>query len=328
MSADRQSMTDDPTKIASAESGPHFNSGRSWVQEWRLPITLFIATCLVTLWTGQTMVEGDSLFDGWTFSVPLMSILLAHEMGHYVTAKIHKVDTSPPFFIPMPMSLLGTMGAVIRMRGEIRSRNALLDIGASGPLAGLLLAVPIVIYGVSTSSVAPLSDGAYIAEGHSLFYKIVIYACHGPIPDGSDIHLTPTALAGWAGLLVTMINLIPFGQLDGGHISYALIGPKQDRVSRAMLRLLPVLALIVSVSFFVPSYLAAEPEYKLIGNALAGVSWLVWWALLLLMTRLGGLEHPPTEDNSLSPKRRAIAMLCLIVFVLLFMPAMARSFAP
>ena len=147
---------------------------------------------------------------GWVFSVPLMAILLAHEFGHFFAGRYHRVDVSPPYFIPIPFFLLGTLGAVIQIRERIRSRNALLDIGAAGPLAGLAVALPVIIYGIATSPVEPLPEGPYMLEGRSLLYLGLLSWLKGPIPEGYDIMLTPTALAGWAGLLVTMINLLPF----------------------------------------------------------------------------------------------------------------------
>ncbi|MEM7604675.1 MAG: site-2 protease family protein, partial [Myxococcota bacterium] len=252
---------------------------------------------------------------------------LAHEMGHYVAGRIHGVAVSPPHFIPLPFSLLGTMGAVISMSGRIRSRDALLDVGASGPIAGMVLALPLLIYGVLESPVEPLDmSQPILLEGHSLLYEAVLFALKGPFPPGHDITLTPTALAAWAGLFVTMLNLLPFGQLDGGHISYALVGPRQDRISRWMVRLLPLLALGVSAFYGLRSYLAGEHASVIEGNAYAGVPWLVWGVLLLLMARYSGYEHPPTDDDTLSPGRRAVAIGCIVLFALLFMPAMLRSF--
>lgn len=307
---------------------------RSALSEWRTPIVLFILTSLSTLWVGAQM-EGvaepslQTLWQGWTFAVPLMAILVSHEMGHYVAGRIHRVDTSPPYFIPMPLSLLGTMGAVIKMRGRIRSRDALLDIGASGPLAGMVVALPVLLYGLHQSPVEPLTlTGAYIMEGHSIFYVAALYLVKGPIPEGYDIMLSPCALAGWAGLLVTMINMIPFGQLDGGHVAYALFGERQDRLSKRMIWLLAALAIVVSLGYGIPSVMAGDPDYIQTGNFYAGVPWLVWAGMLLLMRRYGGSDHPPTDDNVLSPKRRIIAGGTLVLFLLLFMPSMVRSFVP
>lgn len=307
---------------------------RTFRSEWGLPVLLFSATFVSTLYVGATM-EGfavDSiphLLAGWPFAVPLMAILLAHEFGHYFAGKLHGVDISPPFFIPMPISLLGTMGAVIRMRGQIRSRNALLDIGAAGPLAGMVIALPVLVYGLATSPVEPMSSieaGGYIVEGRSLLYWFLLTSLKGTIPAGHDIMLTSTALAGWAGLLVTMINLLPFGQLDGGHVSYALLGPKQDRISRAVLWTLPFLAVLVSVAYGVPSLLAHDPEVVVEGNLYAGAQWAVWALVLFAMTRFAGSEHPPTEDDTLSPRRRWVAIGTLALFALLFMPTWMRAF--
>lgn len=307
---------------------------RSALREWRTPVILFLLTSVSTLWVGAQM-EGvaepsmQTIWQGWTFALPLMAILLSHEMGHYVAGRIHKVDTSPPYFIPMPLSLLGTMGAVIKMRGRIRSRDALLDIGAAGPLAGMVVALPVLLYGLHQSPVEPLTlTGAYIMEGHSILYEAALYVVKGSIPEGYDIMLSPCALAGWAGLLVTMINMIPFGQLDGGHVAYALFGKRQDRLSARMIWVLAFLAVIVSLAFGVPSYLANDPAYIQEGNFYAGVPWLVWAGMLMLMRRYGGSDHPPTDDDSLSPKRRLIAGGTLVLFLLLFMPSMIRSFVP
>jgi membrane-associated protease RseP (regulator of RpoE activity) len=253
-----------------------------------------------------------------------MAILLAHEFGHFFAGKYQRVDVSPPYFIPVPFLLLGTLGAVIQIRERIRSRNALLDIGAAGPLAGMAVALPVVIYGLATSPVQPLPDGPYILEGRSLLYLGLLSVLKGPIPEGYDVMLTPTALAGWAGLLVTMINLLPFGQLDGGHVAYALLGRRQDQVSRYVLRLLPMLAIVVSAAYGIPSYLDGRRGDALIYDASAGMHWLVWAVVLWLLTRATGPGHPPTEDDQLSPRRRLVGWLTLSLFVLLFMPSWIR----
>ncbi|MEM9069060.1 MAG: site-2 protease family protein, partial [Myxococcota bacterium] len=180
---------------------------RSVVREWAVPAALFVLTFLSMLWVGAAMTLGETaelheLHHGVSFAVPLMAILFAHEMGHYVAGVLHRVDISPPYFIPMPITFLGTLGAVIRMRGAIRSRNALLDVGAAGPLAGMAVAIPVLCYGIATSPIEvlpPRTDASLILEGHSIFYEVLLAAFHGTIPAGSDISLTPTALAGWAG---------------------------------------------------------------------------------------------------------------------------------
>lgn len=273
---------------------------------------------------GRPPASLEELASGWVFSLPLMGILMAHEFGHFFAGMYHRVDVSPPYFIPVPFFLFGTMGAVIQIRERIRSRNALLDIGAAGPLCGMAVALPVIIFGVVTSPVDPLPDGPYIVEGRSILYLGLLWWLKGPIPEGYDIMLTPTALAGWAGLLVTMINLIPFGQLDGGHVAYALLGPRQNRISAWVLRALPVLALVVGAAYGLPAYLRGIRGERLIYDATAGMHWLVWAFLLWLLTRAAGPGHPPTEDSRLSPRRRAVGWGTLALFVLLFMPAWIR----
>ena len=168
--------------------------------QWGLPLILIAATFLSTFYVGAGMVLGHSpasfqeLGAGWVFSVPLMGILLAHEFGHFFAGRYHRVDVSPPYFIPVPFFLLGTMGAVIQIRERIRSRNALLDIGAAGPLAGMAVAVPVMIYGMVTSPIGPLPDATYMLEGRSLLYLALLGGLKGPIPEGYDIMLTPTPL--------------------------------------------------------------------------------------------------------------------------------------
>jgi len=287
-------------------------------------------TFLSTLYVGAGMVLGqpplslEELRAGWVFSLPLMAILLAHEFGHFFAGKYHDVDVSPPYFIPVPFFLLGTLGAVIQIRERIRSRNALLDIGAAGPLAGLAVAVPVIIYGVATSPVEPLPDTTYMLEGRSLLYLGVLSWLKGPIPQGYDIMLSPTALAGWAGLLITMINLLPFGQLDGGHVAYALLGHRQDQISRYVLRLLPLLAIVVSAAYGIPSYVDGVRGENLAYDASAGMHWLVWAVVLWALTRATGANHPPTEDAWVSPRRRVVGWLTLLLFILLFMPSWIR----
>jgi membrane-associated protease RseP (regulator of RpoE activity) len=219
------------------------------------------------------------------------------------------------------------MGAVIRQRGRISSNDKLLDVGASGPLAGMCVAVPVLVYGVATSRIDRIDSFGpdVIMEGHSILYELVLYAVHGPIPAGSDIWLTPTAFAGWAGLLVTMMNLIPVGQLDGGHVAFALLGQRQHRLGRVVLGLLPVAAIVTSLWYGAHAYAAGERGEHLWNALQAGTHWLVWFGLLLLLGRWSGLDHPPAGDRPLSPGRRAVAIGTLVLFVLLFMPSWIRQ---
>ncbi|HEX6272108.1 MAG TPA: site-2 protease family protein, partial [Polyangiaceae bacterium] len=172
-------------------------------------ISVFLAGAEYALPEGARHPEGlGELFDprflvtGWPFAVPLLAILLTHEFGHYFAARRHGVPASLPYFIPMPfVSPFGTMGAVIGMRGRIRSRTALLDIGAAGPLAGLVVALPVLAWGIAESEVKPLPE-RYTQEGQSILYWLLKLVIHGPIPDGSDMNMHATAFAGWVGLLV------------------------------------------------------------------------------------------------------------------------------
>jgi membrane-associated protease RseP (regulator of RpoE activity) len=181
------------------------------------------------------------------------------------------------------------------------------------------VAIPVLAWGLSQSPVTPLSGDGYIQEGQSLVYVGLKYLVVGPIPGGSDVNLHPTALAGWAGLFVTMINLLPFGQLDGGHIAYALFGQKQDRVALWVRRSLVGLFLYNLAVFLVPVLLGTSKleAYEAVLNSLF---WLFWYGFLWILVWLSGSEHPPFESGSLSPGRRALAWLCLAVFIALFMP--------
>jgi membrane-associated protease RseP (regulator of RpoE activity) len=309
---------------------------------WGVPVLLFALTLLSTTWVGAEMhgldlvetfsTEGPlrallAFLRGWDFSVPLMSILLAHELGHYIAGRIHRVDISPPYFIPMPvLSMLGTMGAVIRMQGRIPRRDALLDVGASGPLAGFFVTIPILVFGILQSPIEAIpTSGNFILEGHSLLYVGMLYALKGPIPEGMDIMLTPTAFAAWAGLLVTMINLVPVGQLDGGHIAYALIGPSQDRYGRIVRFSLPVIALVTASALAFPVWRSGATWMQTLEAASGGIHWLVWFGMLSLLARLSGDGHPPTDDDVLSRGRRIVAIATLALFIVLFMPWWVRA---
>ena len=250
---------------------------------------------------------------GWSFAVPLMAILITHEFGHYFAARFHRVPASLPYFIPLPLvGMFGTMGAVISMPERIRSRNALLDIGAAGPLAGMFVAVPVVLIGLSQSPVQEVS-GHGLLEGQCLLYSLLKRLALGPIPEGHDVFLTNTAFAGWVGLLITMLNLIPIGQLDGGHIAHALFGERHNKTSTYL-----HIGLIAAFGYNLAVYRSSVP----------GLVWLVWFGLLALLKRFsGGIWHPPTDfGEKLTPGRQVIAVGCLILFVLLFMPTPMREY--
>src|SRR4051812_40289137 len=219
-----------------------------------LHIGLFLATFLTTTAAGAIYVHGQGgggaggivpISDGLSYSVPLLLILLCHELGHYLVARAHGVDASLPYFIPLPPWLgLGTMGAVIGMRDVTADRKKLIDIGAAGPLCGILVAIPVILYGLSLSPVKTI-EGASVQEGNSILYALLKFASKGEwLPNvHRDVALHPTAWAGWAGLLVTMINLLPVGQLDGGHIATAYFGNRYNRFARALHRTLPLLSI-------------------------------------------------------------------------------------
>ncbi len=293
-----------------------------------LHVALFFATLASLFLTGAyygghvpeeagLMETLRALPQGWKFAVPLMAILLVHELGHYVAARIHRVPATLPFFVPAPLlSPFGTFGAVILMPDRIRRRDALLDIGAAGPLAGLVVAIPVVLIGLGTSIVEPLPD-VYQMEGQSLFYLAMKRVMLGPIADGSDVLMNATAFAGWTGLFVTALNLLPIGQLDGGHIAYALVGPRWDKYARWVhLGLLGVFAYNM-LRFGLPVFERGASIGQAIGNS---TFWLFWFFILLWMRRRTGINHPPTDPGPLSPARRIVAGVCLGLFVLLFMP--------
>jgi membrane-associated protease RseP (regulator of RpoE activity) len=272
------------------------------------------------------------LVDGLPFSVPLMAILFCHEMGHYIAARIHRVPASLPYFVPLPpgIGLFGTMGAVI-LQSRTSDRRKLIDIGAAGPLAGLVVAIPVLAYGLHLSPIGPIA-GQY-QEGNSLLYAVLKrLVCGMWLPaHGIDVNLHPIAFAGWAGLLVTMLNLIPISQLDGGHVAIAFFGNAYGRVSQFLRRMLLPLALGVTAAVYwstshelaragLPNTHAAR--YAAIS---AGLVWLVWFVMLTLLRRLsGGIDHPPVDDRPLPPSRALLFWTVVICFILIFMPVPIR----
>jgi membrane-associated protease RseP (regulator of RpoE activity) len=299
-------------------------------------VVLFLATFLTTTAAGAMYVHGDDrmipIADGLSYSVPLLLILVCHELGHYFVARAHGVDASLPYFIPLPPWLgLGTMGAVIGMRDVTSDRKKLIDIGAAGPLAGIIVAIPVILYGLARSKVTVIA-GDGLQEGNSLLYALLKHASKGEwLPLGRrDVALHPTAWAGWAGLLVTMINLLPVGQLDGGHIAIAYFGNRYNRVARAVHRALPLMA--IGVFAWVMHVIRGEagPRWDWhLGAYIAGnaaLFWMVWYVLLSVLGRLsgGGLDHPAVDDKRLPGTRRALFWLVLIVFALIFMPVPLR----
>ena len=265
-------------------------------------LALFIATIFSTLFVGasyaaETVEQSLQLWRGWPFSLSIMLILTAHELGHYFAARYHKVPVSEPYFIPMPLSIIGTMGAFIQLKAPVRNRRALLDVGASGPLAGMLFAVPVLIIGLLTSEVGALPTGPYVLEGNSLFYLFMKYVIYGQIlpAGGLDVQLNQVAWAGWVGLLITGLNLIPVGQLDGGHIAYVLFG------ERARLLFWPMIAAMAVLVVLTGAY-----------------TWVFWIGLLLLFGRR--YAEPLDNVTGLDKRRKAIAIFTFCLFFLVFVP--------
>jgi membrane-associated protease RseP (regulator of RpoE activity) len=281
-----------------------------------LNLGLFLLTFLTTSMAGayaqgQTfslwhpLQSAAALTAGFSFSIPLMLILLTHEMGHYLTARRNGVDTSLPYFIPAPfpsLFIVGTFGAFIRIHQMPRTRRVMFDIGAAGPWAGFILSVPIVIIGLALSHVGPLDPtvGGY-SLGNSLLFLGLAHLVLHVNPNNVTIDLHPIAFAGWLGMFVTTLNLLPVGQLDGGHVVYALFGRRHRIISRLF-----VVGCILMV--VVP----AIAGWEFWGG------WLFWAALLFML----GLGHPATVDEKmpLDPWRRGAAWATIAVFILTFCP--------
>jgi len=273
-----------------------------------LPLLLFIATVFTTLWAGayQTdtsplrgawrflMEEPAALLRGLPFAGTLMGILVTHELGHYVLSRIHRVPASFPLFIPGPPHFIGTFGAIIRMRGPILGRKALFDIGVAGPIAGFVVAVVALVIGLSLSKVVSIDRAYGLHLGEPLLLQFVSWLVLGPIPQGSDVVLHPVGFAAWFGLFVTSLNLIPLGQLDGGHVAYALWGDRQRQIAMAVVPTLIVLGLV------------------------GWHGWFVWAGLAGIV----GFTHPPVSDPEavLGRARVWVGWAAFLIFVLTFAP--------
>jgi len=266
-----------------------------------LPGFLFAATFLTTTFAGAIQQDVNPLkqplgmIQGLPFSITLMGILIVHEMSHYLASRVHKVPSTLPFFIPAP-SIIGTFGAVIRMKGAIWDRRALLDIGASGPIGGFLLALPALTFGLTLSKIVPGGGGeAGLILGDSLLMVLLERLVLGDLPMDADIILHPIAFAGWIGMFVTSLNLLPVGQLDGGHIAMALYPDHFEIIARIV-----HFCLIIMGIFF-------------------WEGWLIWALLLFFI----GVRHPPVllPHISLDDRRRKIGYYALAIFVLTFVPA-------
>jgi membrane-associated protease RseP (regulator of RpoE activity) len=303
-----------------------------------VPLVLFILTLGTTLWVGGTMWNAgeapgraspgllDILIAGLPYALPLLGILLFHEMGHFVAGRVHRLQVSLPYFIPIPFAL-GTMGALIIYRSKIASAKKLIDVGVAGPLSGIVVATVLMIIGLNLSSVQKLTPGMglIIQEGQSLYYLFLKWLVFGRLPEGYDVFLHPVAWASWVGLFVTMINLLPVGQLDGGHVAYALLGPLQNRISAGLHLSMLIFAGFIGLFYGGRALLAGAGLEEVVSESLTGSFWVAWAVVLYILKRLGRGYHPPvSEDVRLDRPRTVVGTLTLVLFVLLFMPIPIR----
>jgi membrane-associated protease RseP (regulator of RpoE activity) len=274
----------------------------------RLPLVLFGLTCAATFFAGGARTP-DAPYgsyaitfgwsDGLAYMAAVMAILLAHEMGHFLQAVRYGIPASLPFFIPMPITPLGTMGAVIGMQGTQADRRQLFDIGLTGPLAGLVVAVPLAIYGISIAEPADPPPGSLVLAD-PLVFRWLIEWLRPDIPPDQVFEWNPYYMAAWFGLFLTGLNMVPVSQLDGGHTSFALFGPRTSRLV-ARLFVVSVLAMVVQ-----------QQQYN--------------WLVMLVLVMFLGIDHPPTRDDTvrLGPVRRIVgyASLSIPIFCLSPVPIM------
>ncbi len=277
---------------------------------WWPNAVLFILTLLSVLFTGATIQAGVEdrevteladihLLEGWKYALSLMLILGAHELGHYFAARRHNVSVTLPYFIPLPfIGLFGTLGAFIQLREPMRNRKVLFDVGVAGPLAGLFFAVPILFLGLATSNIEVTpTDEDIMREGNSIMYaasKVMVFGRF--LPDDAtneDVFVNQFAMAGWTGLFITALNLVPLGQLDGGHVLYTILGPRAGQL------FWPIIGIFALLSVW-------------------NSAWILWTVLLFF---LGRVYARPLEDiTPLGRTRRYIGYLAILIFILTFTP--------
>ncbi len=274
-------------------------------QAWGRNLALFVLTAASVFLVGglrSVDVPGDSSSLGLTVDVGagarlaagLLTILLTHEMGHYLTARRYGVDVTLPFFIPFPLGLVGTLGAFIRIRSRIPHRRALFDIGVAGPLAGFVVCLPVLWLGMREAVVRPTDPNAQgLFLGEPLLFRAATWLAHGDAAADQTLVIGPLGLAAWFGLLVTALNLMPIGQLDGGHVTYALLRKRAHSISR------------------IASWICVALVYF-------GPSWILWAILM----RVLGRPHPPTlyDHEPVGTARVLVGVLSLVVFVVCFVP--------
>jgi membrane-associated protease RseP (regulator of RpoE activity) len=280
---------------------------------WRY-VVLFVLTVVSTTFVGANhyasflldfgngplgLTSWQLIVRGFWYSASILAILGAHEFGHYYACRYYEVDASLPYFLPVPLPLTGTMGAFIRIRQPIPTKRELFDIGIAGPIAGFVVAVPVLMIGMALSHVVKLpADFQGVELGEPLLFKAASWLVWGTPPQGYSVNMHPMAFAAWFGLLATALNLFPIGQLDGGHISYAVLGRKSTFVTLVMV------ACLVGLTF-------------------VSTSWMVWTVLTVGMLILFGPRHPRTydEDQPLDRTRLWLALFAVIMFILCFTPA-------
>ena len=293
--SDRSIVIATPVSIEEAKPDP---------QHFGVPLLLFTATLLTTTWVGA-LQEGVNLLEeperfaiGLPYSLALMAILLIHELGHYVAGRLHGVKVTLPYFIPVPMGL-GTFGAFIQIRSVIPDRRKLFDVGAAGPLAGLAIALPALYFGLKGTAAAPSGAGVSLSSSMLLSW---VYSLANGEPVGPDhvIMLSPLAFAGWLGVLVTVLNLIPVGQLDGGHVAYALLGRRHAETLGWV-----AIFLLLALGIFYWS------------------GWLTWAFLIFIV---GAAKHEPAlnELAALGWRRRAVGIFTFVLLFLIMTPVPHR----
>jgi membrane-associated protease RseP (regulator of RpoE activity) len=283
-------------------------------REWVIPGVLFAATLLSTSYVGL-LYSGISpsifgvlrnpfiLFLGIPFSFPLLMILLAHEMGHFLACRYYRIRCTPPYFLPFPISIAGTMGAFIRIRSPFMHRRALFDVGIAGPLAGFVFVIPSLVIGIALSEIVDKGalDSGFYAFGEPLLFQWIGGLTLGYDPAAHDMIAHPIAMAGWFGLLVTCLNLLPIWQLDGGHIAYALLGREPQKK----------LSIVMAIALVLISFLGWPlPAYLLFG------------VILLVLGARFRFYHPPTvyEDEPIGAGRMWLSLLALAILVTSFTP--------
>lgn len=269
---------------------------------------LLVLTLLSLLFVGALHEAGMreetdlDLWRGWPYAVSMILILGTHELGHYFAARYHRVSVTLPYFIPAPIGF-GTLGAFIQLREPMRNRKVLFDVGVAGPLAGLVVALPILFIGLATSNIEPLPTEAYMLEGDSLLYAVAKYAIFGEwLPSGQeDVFINQLAKAGWTGLFITGLNLIPLGQLDGGHVLFTLLGKRAYRLYY------PILGLFLLLSLF-------------------NSAWILWTLLLMFLGRAYAV--PLDNITQLGRRRRWLGYAAMVIFLLVFVPNPLQTVQP